>query len=97
MAFLYRLQPPRATFAQDMSADEGAVMQQHVAYWQDLLDRRVALAFGPVLDADDPWGLGLLDVDDEPSARAIGEDDPSVRGGGRTFPRVPVGLIRPAA
>jgi hypothetical protein len=60
MAFLYRLQPPRPGFAQDMSPDEAEVMSRHVGYWQDLLDREVALAFGPVHDPQDPWGLGLL-------------------------------------
>ena len=69
MAFLYRLLPPRRTFAQDMSSAEADVMQRHVAYWQDLLNRDVALAFGPVLDPKDPWGLGLLDLDDEQAAR----------------------------
>src|SRR5215207_4077193 len=75
MAFLYRLLPPRPTFAQDMSSAEADVMQRHVAYWQDLLNRDVALAFGPVLDPEDPWGLGLLDLEDEHAARlnAMGE------------------------
>jgi hypothetical protein len=52
MAFLYRLLPPRPTFAQDMNSAEADVMQRHVAYWQDLLNRDVALAFGPVLDPE---------------------------------------------
>jgi hypothetical protein len=43
-------------------------MQRHVAYWQDLLNRDVALAFGPVLHPEEPWGLGLLDLDDEQAA-----------------------------
>jgi hypothetical protein len=30
-------------------------MERHVAYWQDLLNREVALTFGPVLDPEDPW------------------------------------------
>jgi hypothetical protein len=72
MAFLYRLLPPRPTFAEDMSSAEAGVMERHVAYWQDLLNRSVALAFGPVLDPNDPWGLGLVDLDDEQAAREIG-------------------------
>jgi YCII-related domain len=76
MAFLYRLLPPRRTFAQDMSSAEADVMQRHVAYWQDLLNRDVALAFGPVLHPEDPWGLGLLDLEDEQAARAIGRERP---------------------
>jgi hypothetical protein len=54
MAFLYRLLPPRPTFAQDLSPAEPGVMQRHVAYWQDLLNRNVAHAVSPVLDPEDP-------------------------------------------
>jgi uncharacterized protein len=94
MAFLYRLLPPRPTFAQDMSPAEEEVMQRHVTYWQDLLSRGVALAFGPVLDPDDPWGLGLLDLDDDQAARAIGEDDPAVKSGTCTYEVVPIDLVQ---
>jgi uncharacterized protein len=95
MAFLYRLLPPRPTFAQDMSSAEADVMRRHVAYWQDLLNRHVALAFGPVLDPEDPWGLGLLDLEDEPAAREIGEGDPAVQTGTCTYELVPMELVRP--
>jgi uncharacterized protein len=96
MAFLYRLQPPRPTFAQDMSSEEAEAMQSHVAYWQDLLDRRVAVAFGPVLDPDDPWGLGLLDLDDQDAAQAVCERDPAVESGTCTYRLVPIELVKPA-
>jgi uncharacterized protein YciI len=95
MAFLYRLLPPRQSFAQDMSPAEAEVMQRHVAYWQDLLNRDVALAFGPVLDPEDPWGLGLLDLEDEQAARAIGESDPAVASGTCSYEVVPMQLVRP--
>jgi uncharacterized protein len=95
MAFLYRLLPPRPTFAEDMSAAEGGVMQSHVAYWQDLLDGNVALAFGPVRDPEDPWGLGILDLDDERAAREIGEGDPAVQTGTCTYEVIPMELVRP--
>jgi uncharacterized protein len=95
MAFLYRLLPPRPTFAQDMSSAEADVMQRHVAYWQDLLNRDVALAFGPVLHPEDPWGLGLLDLEDEHAARAIGASDPAVASGTCTYEVVPMQLVRP--
>ena len=90
MAILYRPLPPRPTFTQDMSSAEAAVMQRH-----DLLDRDVALAFGPVLDPEDPRGLGLLDLDDEQAARAIGASDPAVERGTGTHEVVPVQLVRP--
>jgi hypothetical protein len=95
MAFLYRLLPPRPTFAQDMSSAEAAVMQRHVSDWQDLLNRDVALAFGPVLDPDDPWGLGLLDVEDEQAAGAIGAGDPAVESDTCIHKVVPMQLARP--
>jgi uncharacterized protein len=95
MAFLYRLLPPRPTFARDMSPAEAEVMQRHVAYWQDLLNRDVALAFGPVLHPEDPWGLGLLDLEDEQAARAIGASDPAVASGTCTYEVVPMQLVRP--
>jgi uncharacterized protein YciI len=93
MAFLYRLLPPRPTFAQDMSSAEADVMRRHVAYWRDLLNRDVALAFGPVLDREDRWGLGLLDLEDEQAARAIGASDPAVEIGTCTYKVVPMRLV----
>ena len=94
MAFLYRLLPPRPTFAQDMGPAEADVMQRHVAYWQDLLSRDVALAFGPVLHTEDPWGLGLLALDDEQAARAIAEGDPAIDSGTCTYELVPMQLVQ---
>jgi uncharacterized protein YciI len=95
VAFLYRLLPPRPTFSEDMDSEEAGVMERHVAYWQDLLNRDVALAFGPVLHPREPWGLGLLDIDDEQAARAIGDEDPAVASGTCTYEVVPMQLIRP--
>jgi hypothetical protein len=94
MAFLYRLLPPRPNFSDDMSREEAEVMNRHVGYWQDLLDRDVALAFGPVLDPNGPWGLGLLDLEDEHDARAIGQNDPAVESGTCRFELVPMQLVR---
>ncbi|HEX8084805.1 MAG TPA: YciI family protein [Solirubrobacteraceae bacterium] len=94
MAFLYRLLPPRPSFSQDMSADEADVMQRHVGYWKDLLDRDVAIAFGPVLHPDDPWGLGLLDVDGEERAQEIVHHDPAVESGTCTYELIGMQLVR---
>jgi uncharacterized protein len=95
MAFLYRLLPPRPSFSEDMSSDEAEVMERHVGYWQDLLNRKVAVAFGPVLHPREPWGLGLLDLDDEQAAQQIGEADPAVQSGTCTYEVVPMQLVRP--
>jgi hypothetical protein len=47
--FALKLIAPRATFAQDMNAEERAIMIQHVAYWKGLMDKGFVLAFGPVI------------------------------------------------
>lgn len=95
MAFLYRLLPPRPSFSEDMSPDEAEVMERHLRYWQDLLNRNVAVAYGPVLHPKEPWGLGLLDLDDEQAAQAIGNADPAVQSGTCGYEVVPMQLVRP--
>ncbi len=55
--FVYKLIPPRPTFALDMSDAETKIMGEHAAYWQSLLDRGEVVAFGPVLDPAGSWGL----------------------------------------
>jgi uncharacterized protein len=77
-----------------MSPDEAETMERHVAYWQDLLSRERALAFGPVLDPEGPWGLGLLDLDDEDDARSVAEHDPAIESGVCTYALVPIDLVR---
>ena len=96
MAFLYRLLPPRPTFPEDMNPGEADVMERHFAYWQDLLSRETAVAYGPVLEPGNPWGLGLLDIDAEPAAREIGDNDPAVQTGTCTYELVPMQLVRAA-
>ncbi len=58
--YLCRLLPPRPRFALDMSAEEAAMMKEHAAYWRRLLDRGVAIVFGPVMDAEAPHGMGVV-------------------------------------
>ena len=72
-------------------------MERHVAYWQDLLNREVTLAFGPVLDPEDPWGLGRLDLEDEPAAQAIADADPAVDSGTCTYEVVTMQLVQPGS
>ena len=93
MAFLYRLIAPRPTFAQDMNDDERAVMGRHAGYLRGLLERDVVVAFGPVFDPAGSWGLGLIDLEDEAAARAVGDADPAVVSGLCTFELVPMLLV----
>jgi uncharacterized protein YciI len=79
--FYVRLIPPRPTFAGDMSADERALMQQHVGYFRGLFDQGKVLIFGPVLDPTDNFGMGVLEVDDLAEAERLLAHDPTVLAG----------------
>ena len=48
--YFLKLNPCRPTFAQDMTNEERAIMQQHVGYWSDLMNKGLVVVFGPVLD-----------------------------------------------
>lgn len=76
--FLLRLIAPRPSFAQDMTADERAVMQQHAAYLTSRLEAGQVLAFGPVLDPAGAWGMGIVRAADVDAARALTAADPVI-------------------
>jgi uncharacterized protein YndB with AHSA1/START domain len=79
--FLCKLIGPRPTFPADMTAAESEAMQRHVAYWQGLLGRGIAVVFGPVADPAGVWGLGVIGVKDEAEAETIRSQDPTVLSG----------------
>ena len=60
--FLYKLLPPRPTFPQDMTEAEGELMQEHVNYWKILVDKRLAVIFGPVADLRGIYGLAIIET-----------------------------------
>ena len=71
------LNPPRPTFMQDMSDDERNIMQQHIAYWNGIMAEGKVLAFGPVLDPKGPYGLGIVEVENEDEVKEIISKDPA--------------------
>ncbi len=83
--FVYKLIPPRPTFAVDMSEEERAIMGAHGAYWRRLLDARTAVVFGPVLDPAGVWGLAVVEARSVDDVRAIGAADPAVSSGVASF------------
>ena len=83
--FLFRLIPPRADFAQTMTAEEQQAMAGHMEYWQRLLDDGRVVVYGPVADPEGVWGLGVLRAADRAEVLAIGARDPSVTAGVNTF------------
>jgi uncharacterized protein len=71
--FLYRLIPPRPSFARDMTEAEATIMQEHFAYWLGLLEQRKVVVVGPVLDPKGTYGIALLEVEDEALAENLAE------------------------
>ncbi len=78
---VFRLIPPRPTFAEDMTPEEAAIMARHAAHWQPLIDAGKMVAFGPVLDESGAWGLGIVEADSEEEALALSGSDPVVTSG----------------
>jgi uncharacterized protein YciI len=62
-----------------MTEAEGKIMQGHVAYWQDLADRRITIIFGPVLDPDGAYGIAIVEAKDEIVILEIGKNDPAIK------------------
>jgi uncharacterized protein YciI len=83
--FLFRLNPPRADFAQTMTAEEQDAMAGHMGYWQQLLAEGKVLVYGPVADPEGVWGMGVLRAADRAEVLMIGERDPSIAAGINTF------------
>ncbi|HEX2286379.1 MAG TPA: YciI family protein [Mycobacterium sp.] len=83
--YFFRLNPPRADFAQTMTPDEQQAMAAHQQYWEQLLRDGRVVVYGPVADPEGVWGLGVLRAADRAEVLAIAERDPSVVAGVNTF------------
>jgi uncharacterized protein YciI len=79
MYFLYKLIPPRPTFPKDMTDTERELMQEHINYWKNLVDRRIAVVFGPVADPNGVYGLAIVETEDEAIVRDISINDPAIK------------------
>jgi len=70
-----------ATFANDMTETELALMNAHFVYWKDMFEKGVCLFGGPVFDPKGVYGILAIQAATEDEARAIASADPSVKGG----------------
>ncbi len=77
--FVYRLIPPRPTFAADMNDAEAAIMGEHAAYWTNLFEQGRVVVFGVVLEREGSWGLAVLEAESEDDLRALASNDPAVK------------------
>lgn len=83
--FYFKLIPPRPTFGADMTAEERALMQQHVAYTREAFDAGKILIYGPVLASAGAFGIAILEMDDAAEVQRFGDEDPSIKAGMNTF------------
>ncbi len=88
--FYFKLIPPRASFATDITDPERALMAQHGAYCQQQFDAGKLLVYGPVMSPEGAFGMGILEVADEAAARQVCENDPSVVAGMNRFAIYPM-------
>ena len=63
--FALYLLPSRPDFAMTMSDEERGIMMKHITYWTELMNQGKVLAFGPVMDPKEIYGLGIISADSE--------------------------------
>jgi uncharacterized protein YciI len=88
--YYFKLIAPRPTFAQDMTAEERALMEEHGNYCAREFEAGKILLYGPVMASDGAFGLGILEVANADEARQFGDSDPSVRAGMNCFEFYPM-------
>jgi uncharacterized protein len=86
----------RPDFRATMAEAEMAIMREHIAYWQTLADKGVAVAFGPVADPAGDWGVAVVEAETAEEVEAIRSADPVVLSnlGPVTVYPMPAGITR---
>ena len=79
--FVLKTHGNRPSFPQDMNNEERAVMQEHVTYWTGLADKGTALLFGPVIEPEGTYGLGIIAIENEIEINSLFENDPAIKAG----------------
>lgn len=77
--YFFKLIPPRPTFPFDMSEQEKEIMNRHVAYWTDLMQKRTVVVFGPVLDPNGTYGIGVLELPEGQDPQSFADNDPAIK------------------
>lgn len=79
--YLCKFIPPRADFLATMSANEKEWMKQHGAYLNDLLEKGLIVAHGPVIDGAGGYGVSLYQIADHQEISAFTSEDPIIKNG----------------
>jgi len=79
--------------------EEREIMGRHAAYWQPFIDSGQMVIFGPVLDEEGSWGLGVVEAEDEEELREFAAGDPVVvtRTAHIEVGKMLAGFVRPAS
>ncbi len=64
--YLCKYIPPRADFLATMTAEESKWMKQHGDFLNNLLDKGLIVAHGPVMDPSGGYGVSLYQISDDP-------------------------------
>lgn len=77
--FHLKLVSPRPTFPFDITEEEGKAMADHAVYWRKLAADGLAVVAGPVFDPAGPWGMAVVETENEAEAEALGAADPVIK------------------
>lgn len=75
--FFLKLNPPRLSFTADMSEEELAIMQRHIAYWAPSVEDGTVIVLGPVMDSKGGYGVAVVSVDSEEDLNRVLAKDPA--------------------
>lgn len=75
--YFLKLNPPRASFGTDMTADEREIMTEHIAYWLPYLNDGTILVQGPVFDPNGIYGIAVAVVDTKEQLDHLIANDPA--------------------
>lgn len=75
--YFLKLIPRRPSFSQDMTAEERAIMTQHLAYWMELMNKGKVAVFGPVADPTGVYGMGVVEAENEEELLDFMKNDPA--------------------
>ena len=74
------IHPPRANFAETMTAEEEGVWSRHLERYERMLEEGTLILAGPTLGPTNT-GVFIFEAPDEVAARHVMEDDPVYQGG----------------
>jgi len=88
--YLCKYIPPRTDFLATMTAEEGKWMKQHGDFLNNLLDKGLIVAHGPVMDPSGGYGVSLYQIADDQDIATITSEDPIVKNGAGSYEHYPM-------